>query len=94
MTTPNDGTNAKVVINDFGMTQEMQDQAVTIAKKGMSMYTVKTAVAAYIVREMENLHGGNWQCVVARYHLGFCTKASALIDFCVGDTAILLFKAV
>ena len=101
MTTPNDDTNAEVVINDSDMTQDMQDQAVSIAKMGMSAGgngdVNEPFLASYITREMENLHGGNWNCVVIKNVVGnvdlYFGHEGIFINFCIGDTAILLFKA-
>ena len=93
MSAPNDD---EVVINYGDMTQEMQDQAVTIAKTGMSICLFQEpCLASYITREMENLHGGHWNCVVVKNVNDGCVlrcHEGNFINFCIEGTAILLFK--
>ena len=107
MSAPND---EEVVINDCDMSQEMQDQAVSIARTGMSIGpngngdVDEPSLADYITREMENLHGGHWNCVVFKnviddgnvfhVHVDVATawQEGNFIYFCIGDTAILLYK--
>ena len=89
MTTPND----EVVIKSADMPQEMQDQAVAIAKKGLSMYTVESAIAAHVKREFEDEHGLCWHCVVGKnFGANVGHHKGNFLYFYIGDTAVLLFK--
>ena len=98
MSAPNED---EVVINDGDMTQEMQQEAVTIAKRGMTIGPNgdddEHSLANYISREMKNLYGGRWTCVVGNvFHVHVDVDTSwqegSFIDFNIGDTAILLIK--
>ncbi|KAL9640342.1 MAG: hypothetical protein Q9164_000345 [Protoblastenia rupestris] len=80
-------------IKSADMTDEMQDQAITVATDGMAKYTIEKDIAQYIKKEFDSRFGATWHCIVGRNFGSFVThETKHFIYFYMGHCAILLFK--
>lgn len=80
-------------IKSADMSDEMQQDAIDIAKEAMQMHTVEKDIAQYIKRKFDETKGATWHCIVGRNFGSFVTHETRhFIYFYLGHCAILLFK--
>ena len=59
-----------------GQTEEMQSQALLVARDATSKHTVEKDVAQYIKKEFDSRFGATWHCIVGRNFGSFVTHGS------------------
>lgn len=83
----------KAVIKSADMSEEMQQDSITVAKDAMSSFNVEKEIAQHIKKEFDSRHGHTWHCIVGRNFGSFVThETKHFIYFYVGNLAVLLFK--
>ena len=83
-----------VVIKASDMTEELQNDAVQIAKQALDRYTVEKDIAAFIKNAFDRKHSPTWHCVVGHSFGSYVTHESGrFIFYYIGNYAILLFRS-
>ncbi|OKL59667.1 Dynein light chain, cytoplasmic [Talaromyces atroroseus] len=70
-------------IKSVDMTEDMQNEAVNVAREAMEKFHIEKDIAQYIKKEFDSRKGATWHCIVGRNFGSFVTH---------GHCAILLFK--
>ena len=70
--------NNKPVIKNVDMTEEMQQEAVEVARIALEKYPIEKDIAAYIKREFDKKHGSTWHCIVGRNFGSYVTHGEVL----------------
>ena len=84
----------KAVIKNTDMSEEMQQDVVDYATRALEKYNIQKDIAAYIKTEFDKKYNPTWHCIVDRDCDSHVTHESKhLIDFYLGQVAILLFKS-
>ncbi|KAM3077854.1 Dynein light chain [Clarireedia jacksonii] len=90
--TPNSEELA-VQIKSADMIEDMQDEAVQVARQAMSKFSVEKDIAQHIKKTFDDKRGPTWHCIVGRNFGSFVThETKHFIYFYLGHCAILLFK--
>lgn len=96
MSTPassNEPAAQKTQVKSVDMTEEMEAEALSIAKTAVLTNNVEKDIAQYIKKEFDQKHGNTWHCIVGRNFGSFVThETKHFIYFYVGNLAVLLFK--
>ena len=71
-------TDNKPVIKNVDMTEEMQQEAVEVARLALEKYPIEKDIAAYIKREFDKKHGSTWHCIVGRNFGSYVTHGEVL----------------
>ena len=84
----------KAVIKNTDMSEEMQQDVVDYATRALEKYNIQKDIAAYIKTEFDKKYSPTWHCIVDRDFDSYVThEPKHLIDFYLGQVAILLFKS-
>eukprot|EP01080_Neovahlkampfia_damariscottae_P001553 gene1553-12679_t len=87
-------TEAKPIIKNQDMSEELKNDAIEIAKRAMEKNSVEKDIAAFIKKEFDKKHHPTWHCIVGRNFGSYVTHESKyFIYFYLGQVAILLFRA-
>lgn len=87
-------TEPDVVIKMADMSEELQADAVQLAKEAVQKYEVEKDIAMFMKKEFDRKHGATWHCVAGHSFGSFVTHESGhFIYFYIGTYAILLFKS-
>jgi len=82
-----------VQIKSADMIEDMQDEAVQVARQAMSKFSVEKDIAQHIKKTFDDKRGPTWHCIVGRNFGSFVThETKHFIYFYLGHCAILLFK--
>ncbi|KAF2170125.1 hypothetical protein M409DRAFT_64481 [Zasmidium cellare ATCC 36951] len=80
-------------IKSVDMSEDMQQEAVEVARESMEQFTVEKEIAHYIKKTFDERKGATWHCIVGRNFGSFVThETKHFIYFYLGHCAILLFK--
>ncbi|EPS27990.1 Dynein light chain, cytoplasmic [Penicillium oxalicum] len=80
-------------IKSVDMTEDMQQEAISLAIEAMEKYHIEKDIAQHIKKEFDSRKGATWHCVVGRNFGSFVThETKHFIYFYLGHCAILLFK--
>ncbi|KAJ5861148.1 uncharacterized protein N7529_008458 [Penicillium soppii] len=80
-------------VKSVDMTEDMQQEAISLAIEAMDKFNVEKDIAQYIKKEFDSRKGATWHCVVGRNFGSFVThETKHFIYFYLGHCAILLFK--
>ncbi|KAJ2904079.1 dynein light chain cytoplasmic [Zalerion maritima] len=60
-------------IKSADMTEEMQQEAIDVAKEAMTAHTVEKDIAQFIKRRFDESRGATWHCIVGRNFGSFVT---------------------
>ncbi|KAK4504039.1 hypothetical protein PRZ48_004954 [Zasmidium cellare] len=86
-------TNEIAQIKSVDMSEDMQQEAVEVAREAMEQFTVEKEIAHYIKKTFDERKGATWHCIVGRNFGSFVThETKHFIYFYLGHCAILLFK--
>ena len=59
-------TERKAVIKNADMSEDMQQDAVTVAGQALEKFNIEKDIAAYIKKEFDKKHSPTWHCIVGR----------------------------
>lgn len=86
-------TAQKTQVKSVDMSEEMEAEALSVAKLAVQSNNVEKDIAQYIKKEFDQRHGNTWHCIVGRNFGSFVThETKHFIYFYVGNLAVLLFK--
>lgn len=75
------GVNAKAIIKNVDMTEEMQQETVDIASAALEKYNIEKDIAAQIKKEFDKRHGPTWHVVVGKNFGSYVTHGTHLFLF-------------
>lgn len=70
------GANAKAIIKNVDMTEEMQQETVDIASAALEKYNIEKDIAAQIKKEFDKRHGPTWHVVVGKNFGSYVTHGA------------------
>ncbi|KAL3313458.1 Dynein light chain Tctex-type [Cichlidogyrus casuarinus] len=86
--------DAKAVVKNADMSDEMQTSAVESAIQAMDKYNIEKDIAAYIKKDFDQKYGPTWHCIVGRNYGSYVThETKHFIYFYLGQIAVLLYKS-
>ncbi|XP_063963215.1 dynein light chain 1, cytoplasmic-like [Lytechinus pictus] len=84
----------KLVVKNADMSDEDQEDAISVAQEAFEKFTVEKDIAAHIKKEFDKTHEPTWHCIVGRNYGSYVThEKGGFIYFYIGQKAILLFKS-
>ncbi|KAI0983057.1 hypothetical protein GJ496_011147 [Pomphorhynchus laevis] len=84
----------KPVVKSVDMSDEMQQEALTVAADAIEQFNIEKDIAAHIKKEFDKKFSPTWHCVVGRNFGSYVThETKHFIYFYLGSVAILLFKS-
>ncbi|KJE90484.1 cytoplasmic dynein light chain [Capsaspora owczarzaki ATCC 30864] len=82
------------VIKSADMFEDMQSDAIEVAKTAMESFQVEKDIAAHIKKAFDQKHNPTWHCIVGRSFGSFVThETKHFIYFYLNNTAVLLFRS-
>ncbi|KAJ8902445.1 hypothetical protein NDN08_006850 [Rhodosorus marinus] len=85
---------SKCEVKAEDITEEMKEDAFTLAVEAVERFTIEKDIAAFLKREFDKKHQPTWHCVVGKSFGSYVThETRRFIYFYVGNLAILLFKS-
>ncbi|KAH8923291.1 dynein light chain 1, cytoplasmic-like protein [Atractiella rhizophila] len=76
------------------MAEEMQHEAIEVAREAVDKFTVEKDIAAYIKKEFDRKYNPTWHVVVGKNFGSYVThETKHFVYFYLGNIAILLFKS-
>ncbi|PHJ20030.1 dynein light chain cytoplasmic [Cystoisospora suis] len=88
-----DGKNAKIVIRNQEMPEDMRKDAEEQATKAVEMYKHVRDIADHIRRFFDSKHQPTWNCIVGRYFGSKVTyESKRYIYFSIGQLSVLLWR--
>lgn len=83
----------RAVVKNVDMSEEMQQDAISVATQALNRFNVEKDVAAFIKKEFDKTHNPTWHCVVGRSFGAFVThETKHFIYFYIGQVAVQLWK--
>lgn len=73
--------NAKAIIKNVDMSDEMQHESIDIAAAALEKYNIEKDIAAYIKKEFDKRHGATWHVVVGKNFGSFVTHGKCSSHF-------------
>jgi len=87
-------TNAKVVVKNVDMSEELQMAAIDTALAALEKFNMEKDIAAHIKKDFDRQYGVTWHAVVGKNFGSFVThETKNFIYFYVGPLAFLLWKS-
>ncbi|GKT32881.1 Dynein light chain, type 1/2 like protein [Aduncisulcus paluster] len=87
-------SDRKSVVKNADMPEEMQEDAVRVAREALERFNIEKDIAAYIKRDFDKKHNPSWHCIVGKNFGSYVThETKRFIYFYIGQLAVLLFKS-
>ncbi|KAH9586510.1 Dynein light chain [Trypanosoma melophagium] len=84
----------KLNVKFADISEEMQNDALTVAAKAIKEHQMEKDIAAHIKREFDKRHNPTWQCIAGRsFGADVAHESKHFIYFYVGQISILLWKS-
>jgi dynein light chain LC8-type len=80
-----------VVCSNTGMTEEMQKEAISIAKQAFQKYDKQYDMAVYIYQDFIKKYGGKWSCIIGINYGSHVCRKDYFFSFFLGVYGITLF---
>ncbi|EAN98686.1 putative dynein light chain [Trypanosoma cruzi] len=75
------------------ISEEMQNDAMTVATKAIKEHQMEKDIAAHIKKEFDKRYNPTWQCIAGRsFAADVVHESKHLIYFYIGQMSILLWK--
>ncbi|CCD20554.1 putative Dynein light chain type 1 [Trypanosoma vivax] len=86
-------SDRKTNVKFSDISEEMQNDALTVAARAVKEHQLERDIAAHIKKEFDKRHNPTWQCIVGRnFGADVVHESKHFIYFYVGQISILLWK--
>ncbi|CAH2448944.1 Dynein light chain [Komagataella phaffii CBS 7435] len=77
------------------ISEDIQARVFEVAQDALQKYTLEKEIASFIKKEMDQLYGHTWHCIVGKSFGSYVSHESGgFVYFYIGSIAFLVFKTI